>query len=135
MNENVELLNEISHLFNCELYTDLYKLFTTERNNTELLNVAMLSIGDDELESKLYYENQNDHYNYLLLKDVIWDIFHEQLKNPDNDVQEWDDSDSKYPNNLCHTGSIINGWLFDTGYTGVAGNYWGGSLIHEGGQI
>ena len=38
---------------------------------------------------------------------------------------DWDDSNEDFPNNLYHVGFAVDQYIFCTGYTGIAGNYWG----------
>ena len=51
----------------------------------------------------------------------IRDTFYHIMK---DHGEEWNDRDANYPDNLYHTGYVLNNEIFITGYTGVAGHYW-----------
>lgn len=38
--------------------------------------------------------------------------------------KEWDEYDEEFPNNPYRFGYVLEGHVFVTGYTGIAGHYW-----------
>ena len=75
-------------------------------------------ITDEEIKILAYSDlTEANTETWIYIRDTFYHIMEDHGK-------EWNDLDSNYPDNLYHTGYVLNNEIFITGYTGVAGHYW-----------
>lgn len=89
-------------------------IYNLEHNKTiEMEDVRILAYTEFEWDDPMY--------------DRAWEVFHNIMALIG---EYWDDCNEDYLNSAYHTGYEVDGEVFITNYTGVAGRYWNnGDLV------
>ncbi len=92
----------------------------TDKDMVDLLNKEELEIEDLVFIAEADFTNLS-HKTFLRMDEVLCGMLSRYGK-------RIDEYDEEYPNNPYRTGFELDGYRFWTGYTGVAGRYWGNYL-------